>query len=79
MPEVEVILADAKALRQRTVLWSCAGKLVIDSDGRSKFEDESPASKRGPEPLIELTFSLAAAPELGRCVMTSHSWSWADD
>ncbi|ROP74085.1 hypothetical protein EDF19_0160 [Curtobacterium sp. PhB115] len=79
VPEVEIILADAKALRQRMVLWSRPGKLVIDSDGGEELVDDTPAPFRGPEPLIDLTFGLAAAPELGRFVLRSHSWSWATD
>jgi len=79
VPEVEIILADAKALRQRMVLWSRAGKLVIDSDGGKELVDETPAPFRGPEPLIDLTFSLEVAPELGRFGLRSHSWNWATD
>lgn len=77
--EVEVIIADASKLRQRMVLWSRAGKLVIDSDGGMELVDEAPAVTRGPDPLIDLTFTLAVASELGQFWLRSHSWSWASD
>lgn len=77
--EVEVIIADASKLRQRMVLWSRAGKLVIDSDGESELVDDTPAPPRGPVPLIELTFALARVPELGLFVLQSESRSLASD
>lgn len=77
--EVEVIIADASKLRQRMVLWSRAGKLVIDSDGESELSEESRATPRSPEPLIELTFDLAVALDLGRFGLRSNSWSMASD
>ncbi|PZE34991.1 hypothetical protein DEJ31_13020 [Curtobacterium sp. MCPF17_031] len=79
VPEVEVLIEDASKLRQRMVLWSRAGKLVIDSDGSEELVDETPAPFRGPEPLIDLTFRLAAAPEVGRFCLRSRSWNWATD
>lgn len=91
--EVEVIIADASKLRQRMVLWSRAGKLVIDSDGET-YADGTPdpdamlsfaERKRkgqdglGPIPQIELYFRLVEEPELGIFKFQTGSWSMASD
>jgi hypothetical protein len=93
VPEVEIILADAKALRQRMVLWSRAGKLVIDSDGET-YADGTPdpdamlsfAERKkkgqdglGPSPQIEVYFRLAEEPDLGIFKFQTGSWSMAQD
>ena len=93
VPEVEIILADPKALRQRMVLWSRQGKLVIDSDGET-YADGSPdpdaelsfAERKkkgqdglGPSPQIEVYFRLAAEPDLGIFKYQTGSWSLASD
>ena len=93
VPEVEIILADPKALRQRMVLWSRQGKLVIDSDGET-YADGTPdpdaeltfAERKkkgqdglGPSPQIEVYFRLAAEPDLGIFKYQTSSWSLASD
>ena len=93
VPEVEIILADPKALRQRMVLWSQQGKLVIDSDGET-YADGTPdpdaeltfAERKkkgqdglGPSPQIEVYFRLAAEPDLGIFKYQTSSWSLASD
>lgn len=93
VPEVEIILADPKALRQRMVLWSRQGKLVIDSDGET-YADGTPdpdaeltfAERKkkgqdglGPAPQIEVYFRLAAEPDLGIFKYQTSSWSLASD
>jgi hypothetical protein len=90
---VDVILAGPSALRQRMVLWSRAGKLIIDSDGET-YADGSPdpdaeltfqeRKKKGqdgigPAPQIELYFRLAAEPDLGIFKFQTGSWSMAQD
>lgn len=92
-PEVDIILADAKALRQRMVLWSRQGKLVIDSDGET-YADGTPdpdaeltfAERKkkgqdglGPAPQIEVYFRLAEEPDLGVFKYQTGSWSMAHD
>jgi hypothetical protein len=79
VPEVEILIEDTSKLRQRMVLWSRAGKLVIDATGGSELIDATPALPRGPEPLIEITFTLAAAPALGPFSLQSKSWNLAAD
>jgi len=91
--EVEIILDPSKALRQRMVLWSRQGKLVIDSDGE-KYADGTPdpdaeltfAERKakgrdglGPSPQIEVYFRLAAEPDLGIFKFQTGSWSFAQD
>lgn len=49
-PEVDIIIANSKALPQRMVLWSRQGKLVIDSDGET-YADGTP------DPHAELTLA----------------------
>lgn len=90
---VDVILAGPSALRQRMVLWSRQGKLIIDSDGET-YADNSPdpdaelsfqeRKKKGqdgigPAPQIELYFRLAADPDLGIFKFQTGSWSMAQD
>lgn len=79
VPEIEVLIEDASKLRQRMVLWSRAGKLVIDSDGRGELSDDTTDALWGAKPLIELTFRLAAMPDLGEFGLQSESWSLATD
>jgi hypothetical protein len=77
--EVEIILAGPKALRQRMVLWSRAGKLISDSDGEtlSDGDVEAHVTSNGPAPQIEICFRLAARPDLGVFVFQTGSWSLA--
>lgn len=91
--EVEVIIEGAKSLRQRMVLWSRNGKLIIDSDGEtladgtpdpdaelSFFERKQKGRDgTGPEPSIELYFRLAEESDLGIFKFQSGSWTWAED
>lgn len=90
---VEIILDGPKALRQKMVLWSRAGKLVQSGDGRT-LDDGSPdpdadltfaerkAKARdgiGAEPQIEVYFRLASQPDLGVFKFQTGSWSLASD
>jgi len=92
-PEVEIIIANSKALRQRMVLWSRQGKLVIDSDGET-YADGTPdpdaeltfAERKkkgqdglGPAPQIEVYFRLAEEPDLGVFKYQTGSWSMVQD
>lgn len=92
-PEVEIIIANSKALRQRMVLWSRQGKLVIDSDGET-YADGTPdpdaeltfAGRKkkgqdglGPAPQIEVYFRLAEEPDLGVFKYQTGSWSMVQD
>jgi hypothetical protein len=91
--EVEIILAGEKALRQRMVLWSRAGKLISDSDGET-LSDGTPdpdaeltfAERKkkgqdgiGPVPQIEIYFKLKGAEDLGVFKFQTGSWSLAQD
>jgi len=92
-PEVEIILADPKALRQRMVLWSRQGKLVIDSDGETYADGSADPDAEltfaerkkkgqdglGPSPQIEVYFRLASEPDLGIFKYQTGSWSLASD
>ncbi|WAB10807.1 recombination directionality factor [Arthrobacter phage Tuck] len=51
--EVEIILEGEKALRQKMVLWSRAGKLVQSGDGQTI---DYPEDKVGPDPDAHLSF-----------------------
>lgn len=91
-PEVEIILADPGALRQRMILWS-RGELVIDSDGKTYADgtpdpdaDRSFAERKekgqdglGPSPQIEVYFRLKEEPDLGIFKYQTGSWSLAQD
>lgn len=92
-PEVDIIIANSKALRQRMVLWSRQGKLVIDSDGET-YADGTPdpdaeltfAERKkkgqdglGPAPQIEVYFRLAEEPDLGVFKYQTGSWSMLND
>lgn len=92
-PEVDIIIANSKALRQRMVLWSRQGKLVIDSDGET-YADGTPdpdaeltfAERKkkgqdglGPAPQIEVYFRLAEEPDLGVFKYQTGSWSMVQD
>lgn len=92
-PEVDIIIANSKALRQRMVLWSRQGKLVIDSDGAT-YADGTPdpdaeltfAERKkkdqdglGPAPQIEVYFRLAEEPDLGVFKYQTGSWSMLSD
>ncbi|WP_146078990.1 hypothetical protein [Rathayibacter sp. AY1E6] len=88
---VDVILAGPSALRQRMVLWSRQGKLIIDSDGETyadgtpdpdaelSFQERKGQDGLGPAPQIELYFRLAADPDLGIFKFQTGSWSMAQD
>lgn len=90
---VEIIIPSAKSLRQRMVLWSSTGKLIVDSDGET-LADGSPdpdaelsfAERKakgndgmGPKPQIDLFFRLVEDPELGIFRYRSGSWSLAEE
>lgn len=51
--EIDVILEGSKALRQKMVLWSRAGKLVQSGDGQTI---DYPEEKAGPDPDAALSF-----------------------
>ncbi|WVX87882.1 recombination directionality factor [Arthrobacter phage Berrie] len=51
--EVEIILEGEKALRQKMVLWSRAGKLIQSGDGQTI---DYPEDKVGPDPDAALSF-----------------------
>jgi hypothetical protein len=87
VPEIEVLIEDASKLRQRMVLWSRAGKLVIDSDGETdpdamlSFQERKKKGQDGlgPSPQIEVYFRLAEEPDLGIFKFQTGSWSMAQD
>lgn len=43
--EVEIILDPATALRMRAVYWGTEGRLLVDTDGTSKLDDEGPVGQ----------------------------------
>lgn len=91
--EIEILLEKEKSIRQRMVLWSRNGKLIVDSDGET-LSDGTPdpdaemtfAERKvkgregiGPSPQIEIYFRLAEEPDLGIFKFQTGSWSMAQD
>lgn len=92
-PSVEIIIPGPKSIRQRMVLWSSTGKLIVDSDGET-LADGTPDPDRdlsfaerkakgndgmGPKPQIDVYFRLVDEPDLGIFNYRTSSWSLAED
>ena len=93
MSSLPVILEGPKALRQRMVLWSRAGKLISDSDGETlsdgtpdpdahlSFQERKAKARDGigAQPQIEVFFRIKGHEDLGIFKFQSGSWSMAQD
>lgn len=91
--KVDVIIEKPESLRQRMVLFSRTGQLMVDSDGET-LADGSPdpdaeltfAERKlkgragtGPSPSIELYFRLVEEPDLGIMKYRTSSWGFAEE
>ncbi|QCQ15454.1 recombination directionality factor [Microbacterium sp. RG1] len=81
---IDVILADANAIRQRMILWGNDRKPVYVSDGKIGLGGANPTFQEwrdkkayGANLSAELTFRLADDPDLGIFVLKSNSWGLA--
>lgn len=83
----------ANPLRQRMVLFSRTGKLIVDSDGETlsdgtpdpdaelSFQERKQKGRdgTGPTPQIEVFFRLKDEPDLGIMKFQTGSWSMAEE